>query len=285
MSKITLEQWRVLQTVVDAGGFTQAAEVLHKSQSSISYSVTKLQQQLGFSILMMEGRKAKLTQRGQILLTQSRELLGQSERLESLAKSLEASWGEELHVRVEPSVPYALVLDALSLFKANYPGIKVNFSETVLSDNVVPKYTSVTCLELTTIPPVPHQCFPILEFDLVAVVSSGHLLARVSDTLHSDALLLEQQVATYTHDLKNKESTFIATNISTAIDMVCRGLGYAWLPRCEVKALVNTGRLVCLKLSNSPALKQSLYAVIDGLSEKTNSAELFIDTIKEIYTQ
>ncbi|STX49252.1 LysR family transcriptional regulator [Legionella hackeliae] len=36
MTKITLEQWRVLQTVVDEGSFARAAEKLHKSQSSIS---------------------------------------------------------------------------------------------------------------------------------------------------------------------------------------------------------------------------------------------------------
>ena len=54
--RVTLEQWRVLQAVVDHGGFAQAAEALHKSQSSISYTVAKLQEQLGFPLLAIEGR-------------------------------------------------------------------------------------------------------------------------------------------------------------------------------------------------------------------------------------
>jgi len=33
-----------LQAVVDYGGFAQAAEVLHKTQSSISYTISKLEQ-------------------------------------------------------------------------------------------------------------------------------------------------------------------------------------------------------------------------------------------------
>jgi len=43
---ITLDQWRALITVVDSGGYAQAAEVLHKSQSSVTYAVQKLQSQL-----------------------------------------------------------------------------------------------------------------------------------------------------------------------------------------------------------------------------------------------
>ncbi|HCW95511.1 MAG TPA: LysR family transcriptional regulator, partial [Pseudomonas sp.] len=37
--RVTLEQWRTLQAVIDSGGFAQAAEVLHRSQSSVSYTV------------------------------------------------------------------------------------------------------------------------------------------------------------------------------------------------------------------------------------------------------
>jgi hypothetical protein len=34
--KSTLEQWRILQAVVDAGGYSQAADLLNKSQSSLN---------------------------------------------------------------------------------------------------------------------------------------------------------------------------------------------------------------------------------------------------------
>ncbi|MGH9577863.1 MAG: LysR family transcriptional regulator, partial [Terriglobales bacterium] len=34
--RITLDQWRALLAVVDAGGYAQAAAALHKSQSTMS---------------------------------------------------------------------------------------------------------------------------------------------------------------------------------------------------------------------------------------------------------
>ncbi|WP_422463157.1 MULTISPECIES: LysR family transcriptional regulator [unclassified Endozoicomonas] len=36
MSKATLDQWRMLQAVVEHGGFAQASEAIFKSQSTIS---------------------------------------------------------------------------------------------------------------------------------------------------------------------------------------------------------------------------------------------------------
>ena len=42
------------QAVVDYGGFAQAADVLHRTQSSISYTINKLEQTLGIEILSLE---------------------------------------------------------------------------------------------------------------------------------------------------------------------------------------------------------------------------------------
>ena len=44
--RISLEQWRALIAVVEAGGYAQAGKKLSKSQSSITYAVQKLPQPL-----------------------------------------------------------------------------------------------------------------------------------------------------------------------------------------------------------------------------------------------
>ncbi|WP_458694196.1 LysR family transcriptional regulator, partial [Shigella sp. FC1967] len=57
-----------LQAVVDYGGFAQAADALHRTQSSISYTINKLEQTLGVEILSLEKRRAVLTHEGKLLL-------------------------------------------------------------------------------------------------------------------------------------------------------------------------------------------------------------------------
>ncbi|STQ08576.1 HTH-type transcriptional activator AllS [Enterobacter cloacae] len=48
MHKTTLEQWSLLEKVVDAGSFARAAEETHRSQSSVSYNLALLQERLGW---------------------------------------------------------------------------------------------------------------------------------------------------------------------------------------------------------------------------------------------
>jgi DNA-binding transcriptional LysR family regulator len=47
--------------VVDTGGYAQAAEALHKSQSSVTYAVQKLESVLGIKAFEIQGRTAILT--------------------------------------------------------------------------------------------------------------------------------------------------------------------------------------------------------------------------------
>ena len=54
MNRISLDQWRALVAVVDAGGYVQAAELLHKSQSSVTYAVKKLERVLDVQVFRLE---------------------------------------------------------------------------------------------------------------------------------------------------------------------------------------------------------------------------------------
>src|SRR5210317_850217 len=98
MNRTTLEQWRMLQAVVEHGGFAQAAAAVHKSQSTINHAVHKLQDQLGLPLLEVVGRKARLTDAGQLMLRRAQQLLEQAGQLEAIADSL--AQGTEAEVRV-----------------------------------------------------------------------------------------------------------------------------------------------------------------------------------------
>ncbi|MFZ0487066.1 MAG: LysR family transcriptional regulator, partial [Arenicellales bacterium] len=65
-TNITLEQWRTLAAVVDCGGYARAAEVLGKSQSTVSHHIQRLDELLGTRTLRLQGRRAVLTQVGEV---------------------------------------------------------------------------------------------------------------------------------------------------------------------------------------------------------------------------
>ncbi|GBL03257.1 LysR family transcriptional regulator [Glaciecola sp. KUL10] len=103
--KTTLEQWRILQAVVDYGGYAHAAEKLNKSQSSLNHAVAKLQSMLGVQLLEVIGRKAVLTEAGEVMLRRSRYLTQDVENLESLAININQDWEPEITLVVDLAYP------------------------------------------------------------------------------------------------------------------------------------------------------------------------------------
>src|ERR1700731_4914974 len=96
--RISLEQWRSLLAVVDAGGYAQAAEALHKSQSAVTYAVQKMESLLGVKVFEVVGRKAHLTPTGEVLYRRAKALLDEAGALEGAAGSLAAGWEAELRL-------------------------------------------------------------------------------------------------------------------------------------------------------------------------------------------
>lgn len=131
--RVTLEQWRTLQAVVDHGGFAQAAEALHRSQSSISYTVARMQEQLGIPLLEIEGRKAVLTESGAALLRRSRHLVAQASQLEMLASEMDQGWEAEVRLVVDAAYPTDRLASALHAFMPQSRGCRVQLREEVLS--------------------------------------------------------------------------------------------------------------------------------------------------------
>src|SRR5687767_2914801 len=99
--RVTLEQWRALQAVVEAGGYAQAAEALHKSQSTVTYAVQKIEELLGLKAFEIRGRKAVLTGAGQVLYRRARTLLEEAAALERGAAQMASDWQPELRIAVE----------------------------------------------------------------------------------------------------------------------------------------------------------------------------------------
>jgi hypothetical protein len=83
---ITLEQWLTLMAVVNTGGYAQAAEALHKSQSSVTYAVQKLESVLGVKAFEIQGRKAILTPTGQLLYRRARSAGGNARAMQRRPK-------------------------------------------------------------------------------------------------------------------------------------------------------------------------------------------------------
>lgn len=97
---------KYLQTfkmIVNEGGFTKAAAKLNYTQSTITFQMKQLEQQLSIQIFEKVGRKMNLTKAGKELIPYVDDVLASLERLSGLGESLDQLKGE-LYVDVAESV-------------------------------------------------------------------------------------------------------------------------------------------------------------------------------------
>ncbi len=82
------ELLRAFVAVVDGGGFTRAAERLHRTQSTVSQQLKRLEEKVGTPLLERNTRSITLTERGELMLGYARRLLAlNDEAIEALAET------------------------------------------------------------------------------------------------------------------------------------------------------------------------------------------------------
>src|SRR2546421_3452595 len=74
-SLLDLELLRSFVSVVDAGGFTRAGERVHRTQSTVSQQIRRLEDALGRELVHRNGRQATPTEEGERLLSYARRIL------------------------------------------------------------------------------------------------------------------------------------------------------------------------------------------------------------------
>ena len=286
--KVTLEQWRVLQSVIDKGGFAQAADALHKSQSSVSYTVAKLQEQLGYPLLVIEGRKAKLTERGEVLLKRSRNLLKEAVDLEALAHTLGQGWEPVIELVVDEAFPTPALLRALKAFEPQSRGTQVQLHKVVLSGGEEALLTGHPDLVLGPFVPTGYLADPIIEVEFQAVAAPEHALFNEPEAINNERLCQELQIVIRDSALTNKRDVgwlgsnrrWSVSSIQSALEIISSGIGFAWLPSSEVYPALAKGQLKQLDLISGSRRSFDFYAIF-GKGERTGPAtRLFIELLQ-----
>ncbi|OCW97583.1 LysR family transcriptional regulator [Alishewanella sp. HH-ZS] len=256
--KSTLEQWRILQAVVDAGGYAQAAELLNKSQSSLNHAVAKLQSQLGVELLEVIGRKAQLTAAGEVMLRRSRILTQQIEDLELLADNLDKGWEPEIRIATELAYPKQFLYQALQAFYPLSRGSRVQIIDTVLTGTSEIITQKKADLVITGVVPKGYLSEPLYVTRFIPVVGCQHPLATI-ESLDQNELSQQLQIVIRDTAVKPQEhmgwlkaeQRWTVDNFYEAVEILQLGLGFCWLPDFVAQPQLDTGQLCRLPLKQS----------------------------------
>ncbi len=232
----------MLVAVADHGNFGKAGLSLNVSQSTVSHSISALEEELGV-VLVNRGRHgANLTPVGQQIVEYAKQMMDLSEAIAQTARSARGLNGGVVQIASFRSFATHILPPILATFRERYPNVKVSITELALQGDVESWVRSgkadIGLLHL----PVDEgfESWELLRDEYQVFVSprmspsSGHL---TWETLAQYPLILPPRDDSCSHIIrehfaKYKQPLNVAYEIkesSTAISMVAQGLGIAIL--------------------------------------------------------
>lgn len=121
---LDLELLRSFVSVVDAGGFTRAGERVHRTQSTVSQQIKRLEEDVGQPLLIRSGKDVTPTEAGERLLTYARRLLSLAEE----AHDVLSRPGSEGAIRIGITEDFAAyrLTRLLATFARSHPTLRLD---------------------------------------------------------------------------------------------------------------------------------------------------------------
>ena len=266
--RITLEQWQALVAVVEAGSHAKAAEVLNKTQSTVTYAIRQIESLLAVKAFEIKGRKAVLTSTGQLLYRRAKVLIEEAAGAETAARRLSAGWEAELRIAMELIFPNAVMFRCLEKFGLESPHTHIELIETVLGGGnelltrgevdlaispMIPQGFSGDALVRMRFLPVAHPAHPLHQL--------GRPVTQADLRAHRHLVVRESSAARATKPSVEATQRWTVSHMATSIHAVRLGYGYAWLAEEKIREEMAAHALQALPLREGPERYAQLYLV------------------------
>jgi len=257
---ITLDALQTLDAIERRHSFAAAAEELHRVPSAVSYTINKLEEDLGVELFDRSRRKAELTAIGRLVLEQGRHILKASHALAAQARQAANGWEVELRICIESVLSCDAIYDLIEEFQHVQPKTQIRLSEEVLSGSWDALIDDRCDLVIGAEGAAPASGFAqhalgqvIFDF----AVAAGHPLTQLPTPLPASAILdyptvivsdSSQRLATRSAGLLDGRSRIYVPSIEHKIAAQRKGLGVGYLPRHRIMQQLAQGQLEILTL-------------------------------------
>ena len=260
----------IMRAVERQGSLTAAAEQLHLTQSALSHAIRKLEQQLGTSVWLREGRQLRLTQAGHQLLALANRLLPQFEHAEMQIHQIAQGQRGSLRVGMECHPCYQWLLKVVGPYLQQWPDVDVDVKQEFQFGGMGALFGHDIDLLVTPDPlHKPGVRFePVFDYEQVLVMSEDHSLADEKwvephqlekETLITYPVAVERldiftRFFLPAHTAPARHKTIETTDIM--LQMVAAGRGVSALPRWLVDDYARNMPIRALKLGQQGMPKQ-----------------------------
>jgi len=270
MSSLERVHLSLLREVQRQGSLTAAARSLGLTQSALSHTVRKLEQQLGTPLWVREGRGLKLTAAGNHLTALAQRLLPQFEHAEHLLSQFARGERGTLRIGMECHPCYQWLLTVVEPFLSRFPDVDLDVKQKFQFGGIGALFGHEIDM-LVTPDPLRRKGLhfePVFDYEQVLVVGKAHPLASRTHVVPAD--LEQETLITYPVPLERLDiySQFLLPSGSVPkrhqviettdimLQMVASGRGVAALPRWLVSEYQGKMSVVPVRLGRHGVAKQ-----------------------------
>ena len=284
----------IIRAVEQQGSLTAAAAKLHLTQSALSHTVRKLEEQLGVDVWRREGRSLHPTQAGAYLLSVANRLLPQLDHAEELLNQFARGKRGVLRIGMECHPCYQWLLKIVSPYLAAWPAVDVDVKQKFQFGGIGALFNHEIDLLVTPDPlHKPGLTFEaVFDYEQVLVVGPGHPLRQavyVQPKHLSNETLITYPVALDRLDVYTRfltpagispryHKTIETTDIM--LQMVASGRGVAALPRWLVEEQRTKFDVVAVKLGRHGVAKQIFVGFRDADAD-INYLQAFVELARK----
>ena len=290
--RITLEQWQALVAVVDTGSYAKAAQALHKTQSTVTYAVQKIESLLNVKAFDIQGRKAVLTSVGRTLYRNARLILDEAVNAEAAAQCLSAGWEAEIRVAMEHVFPLYVMLQALERFGRESAHTHIELIESVLGGTAEALLRGEADIAITPRMPPGFAGDSLMRMRFLPVAHPDHPLHKLGRALtqqdlraHRHLIIRESGTERATRPSLEARQRWTVSHMATSIQAARSGYGFAWLPEDKIREELANGTLKPLPLREGAERYADLYLVYarrDSAGPGTlRLGEIIVETVRE----
>jgi DNA-binding transcriptional LysR family regulator len=271
MFRISLDALLILDAIDHHGSFAGAANELYKVPSTISYTIGKLEQDLGVQVFERLGPKVTITKAGSELLKEGRHLLKAATDLEHRVRRVATGWETELTIGMDSIFSSSILIDDVIEFCQVADLTRLKFYEEVLSGTWESLLDRRVDLLVGAVGEGPagggYTTHLIGSMPFVFVVSPKHPLVGIDKTLGKAEL--SQYLAIAVSDSVRKlqprtvgllfgQNTLSVPNMRAKYEYQLAGVGFGFLPEPIARKAINVGALI-VKEVEEPRVPEPLY--------------------------
>lgn len=234
--------------VADCKSYSLAAKKNFISQSTLSTTIKKLEDELSIRLFNYDGKILHLTEEGQRFYDLSSDLLAAYDNFSVSAKQISEEVFGEINIILPPLIADIFFAKPIAEFQRKYPSVRINVANRggFIAQNLVSVNEYDLAVTIRPVIPNAFECVDITSEPMVLAVHKTHPLANEPEVNYAD--LASEKFLSYEEDsvlyqrfmAKTSEAGYIPNIITRAAEtpflltLVERNNGVLVVPKCVV---------------------------------------------------